>query len=69
MAYPKVAPDVAMYWPSVRIIPLEPGPNLIMFVAPKQRSENAMSCQSFNCHTKYKSDDQADSFGNVSQRA
>jgi hypothetical protein len=35
-AYPKVAPEVAMYWPSVRIIPFGPGPNLIMFVAPEQ---------------------------------
>jgi hypothetical protein len=33
---PNVAADPAMYCPSVRIIPLGPGPNLMMFVAPAQ---------------------------------
>jgi hypothetical protein len=34
IAYPKVAAEPAMYCPNVRIIPLGPGPNRMMFVAP-----------------------------------
>jgi len=35
-AYPKVAADPIMYWPSVRIIPLGPGPKRTMLVNPTQ---------------------------------
>lgn len=35
--YPNVAAEPSMYWPSVRSIPLGPGPNLMMFVAPKMK--------------------------------
>jgi len=34
MKKPKVAADPAMYCPKVRIIPLGPGPNLMILVAP-----------------------------------
>jgi hypothetical protein len=34
-AYPKVAADPIMYCPSVRSIPLGPGPKRTMFVKPK----------------------------------
>jgi hypothetical protein len=34
MTYPNVAAEPAMYCPKVRIIPLGPGPNRMMFVAP-----------------------------------
>ena len=33
-AYPNVAADPAMYWPSVRSMPFGPGPNRTMFVKP-----------------------------------
>lgn len=36
-AYPKVAAEPAMYWPRVLSIPLGPGPNLMMLVAPKMK--------------------------------
>ena len=36
-AYPNVAADPSIYWPSVRIMPLGPGPNLMMLVAPKMK--------------------------------
>ena len=36
-AYPNVAAEPSMYWPSVRSMPFGPGPNLMMFVAPKMK--------------------------------
>jgi hypothetical protein len=72
MAYPKVAADPAMYCPSVLIIPLGPGPNLIMFVAPEIGIRRLMGCG--NCvveeHTEDESDDQSNSyrFGNQQDR-
>ena len=35
--YPKVAAEPTMYWPSVRIMPLGPGPKRMMLVAPKMK--------------------------------
>lgn len=35
--HPKVAAEPSMYWPRVRSMPLGPGPNLMMLVAPAQR--------------------------------
>ena len=34
MAHPNVAPDPAMYCPSILMAPCGPAPNLTMFVAP-----------------------------------
>ena len=34
-AYPNVAADPSIYWPSVLSMPLGPGPKRMMFVAPK----------------------------------
>lgn len=36
-AYPKVAAEPSMYWPSVLIMPLGPGPKRMMLVAPKMK--------------------------------
>ena len=36
-SYPNVAAEPSMYWPRVRIMPLGPGPYLMMFVAPKMK--------------------------------
>ncbi len=33
-SYPKVAPEPIMYWPSVRITPFGPAPNLMILVVP-----------------------------------
>lgn len=56
--YPNVAAEPAMYWPSVRSMPLGPGPKRTMFVKPSLIS--AIPGLEFWKRTEYEANDQAD---------
>jgi hypothetical protein len=60
--YPNVAAEPAMYCPSVRIIPLGPGPNRMMLVAPVfHQLRLIVAFDPEGAHTEDEANDQTDS--------
>jgi hypothetical protein len=65
-AYPKVAADPIMYWPSVRSIPLGPGPKRTMLVNPTIVRREHFPRMFGMARTEDEADDQSDSCQKVS---